>query len=285
MHERWSDREGVAVAGKMRPWPFKGLLVVNRPPNIQGLTGLLFTNSAYTLPPGLISVGASLMTEYSNRPEYSVIQIPLTVTFGITDRLEMGLKAKIVDLDNPSYLQREQGLGDSEISVKWRFWSKQFILPDMAVSLSYIAPTGNEDRHLNEVVNWGLKFMAIASLEGRTSGGRVLGIYAESQAVFIDELLKGGKTPGAERYGIINGGILLPVSADNRLQFIAEYNQILYKSSYRPTMLEGNQNAATAAFRFVTEQFSTTMGVQYINKEKSTDQNTYRFVWKISLTY
>lgn len=280
------EAEDIVELNKKRRLPDKEILVVNRPPNIQGLTGLLFTNSAYTLPAGKVAVGASLLAEYSSRPEFSVIQIPMTLTYGVTDRIEAGLKAKIVDLDSPSYLQRAHGFGDSEVSVKWRFASQRFILPDMAVGLGYILPTGNESKHLNEVVNWGLKFMGIASWEGRTAAGRVLGVYAESQAVFIDELTKSGSsTRGAERYGVINGGVLFPVSEDNRLQLIAEYNQILYKERYRPTMIEGNQNAGTAAVRYVTKQFSTTAGLQYINKEKSTDQNTYRFVWKLSLTF
>lgn len=280
------EAEDIIEASKKERLLERRLLVINRPPNIQGLTGLLFTNSAYTLPAGKFTVGASMLAEYSSRPEFSVLQIPFTLTYGMTDNLEFGIKAKIVDLDSPIYPDRAHGFGDSEISAKWRFASRRFILPDMAVGLCYIAPTGNENKHLNEVVNWGMKFMAIASLEGRTAGGRVMGIYAEAQAVFIDELAKrSSSTPGAERYGIINGGVLFPVSADNRTQLLAEYSQILYKSKLQPTLIEGNQNAGTAAVRYVTEDFSVTTGLQYINKEKAGDQNTYRFVWKLSLTF
>lgn len=282
--EQRRETEAIIEMSGKEKMPADDILMVNRPPNIQGLTGLLFTSSAYTLPPGRAVVGASLLTEYSSQPEFSVIQVPVTLTYGVSDRIEMGLKAKIVDLDSPRYLQRAHGFGDSEVAVKWRFASQRFFLPDMAVGVCYIMPTGNENKHLNEVVNWGAKFAAIASLEGKTSSGHVFGVYLESQAVFIDELYRrGSSTPGAERYGVINGGVLFPVSGDNRLQLIAEYNQILYKSGYQPTMIEGNENAATAAVRYVTEQFSSTAGLQYINKEKSTDQNTYRFVWKISL--
>jgi hypothetical protein len=153
------ETEDISIATKKERLPDKRLLVINRPPNIQGLTGLLFTNSAYTLPAGKFTVGASLLTEYSSRPEFSVLQIPFTLTYGVTDNLELGIKAKIVDLDAPVYPDRAHGFGDSEISAKWRFASRRFILPDMAVGLSYIAPTGNENKHLNEVVNWGMKLM------------------------------------------------------------------------------------------------------------------------------
>src|SRR6266545_3618553 len=58
--------------------------VVNRPVNIQGLTGLIITNSAYTQPQGSMVIGLSAMAENSTAPNFSIIQGMATITGGIT---------------------------------------------------------------------------------------------------------------------------------------------------------------------------------------------------------
>lgn len=76
------------------------MVVINRPPGIQGLTGLLVTNSAFTQPSGKLALGISIMAEDSETPDYSVMQMPLTLTFGISRDIEIGLKGKTLATEN-----------------------------------------------------------------------------------------------------------------------------------------------------------------------------------------
>lgn len=263
----------------------KGLVVINRPPNINGLTGLLITNSAYSMEAGKRVAGVAFTIENSDSPKFRVMQMPITLTFGIAKDVEIGVKAKVVDIYNETPYQDERGFGDTEVSLKWHFVKEGIILPDLAVGAAGILPMASEQRGLNEVMDWGLKLMVMASSEKRITEKVVIAAYLEAQAVFIDELFRGGSTPGAERYGILNVGLLFPFTGNDRLQLIAEHNQVLYKTSYQPTLLEGNQGMTTAAVRFVTKRFNLTAGAQYINKEKNTDDNTIRFIGTMSYPF
>src|SRR3990172_7945294 len=49
-------------------------LVVNRPVNVQGLTGLVITNSAYTQRKGSVVAGLASFAENSSVPDYSIAQ-------------------------------------------------------------------------------------------------------------------------------------------------------------------------------------------------------------------
>ncbi len=265
---------------------YEEVVVINRPPNIQGLTGLLVTNSAFTQPKGGFAAGVSFISEDSRIPDYSVVQIPLTVTYGITDTVELGLKGKALRTENMTDSLRERGAGDTDIFVKWRFSPEVDTFPALAVGLGGMFPTGNENRDLNEVVHWGVKVIALASSEARIMDESFLGLYVEAQAVFIDELTKAsGNTPGAERYGIINTGMLFPIAAAGRLQAIVEYNQLLYKSNWHSTLNEQNFNALAPALRYVTKQFNVSIGTQFINKEQHGLDNTVRFIGTLSYTF
>jgi hypothetical protein len=266
------------------------MVVINRPPNVQGLTGLLVTNSAFTQPSGTFALGISIMTEDSKTPDYRVMQMPLTLTFGISRVIEIGLKGKALATENVLGSGRERGVGDSEILVKWRFIDQTETFPAVALGIGGMLPTGNEDKGLDEVVHWGAKVLALASSESRILDDSFLGLYLEAQAVFIDELVKGSSTPGAERYGTINVGMLFPLSSEGSLQAVVEYNQLLYKSNWHPilkgpTLNERNFNAFTPALRFVTERLNISIGAQLINKEQAGYDNTVRYIGTVSYTF
>ena len=172
------------------------ILVINRPPNIQGLTGLMVMNSAFTRPAGTLAVGGSVMFEDSNKPDYRIIQTPITLTFGITDTIEAGIKTKYVSYDSTIPKASESGLGDSEVAVKWRWKTHSATTPELAVGLAGIIPTGNDSKGLNDVKNWGAKFMVMATSETKIFTNSFLGVYLEAQAVFIDGFSAGHtKTP------------------------------------------------------------------------------------------
>jgi hypothetical protein len=259
----------------------EAILVINRPPNIQGLTGLMVTNSAFTRPAGTLAVGGSAMIEDSGKPDYSVIQVPITLTFGITETIEAGFKAKYVNYGKNT----EAGLGDTELAVKWRGQTHSSTFPELAVGMAGILPTASESKGLNDVKNWGVKVIALATSETSIASGSVLGIYLETQAVFIDGFSYGKKTNTQDRYGVINVGVLLPVSTNNRFQTMIELSDTLGKKRSRTALGEGDQMSITPALRYVTDTLSVTAGAQFLSKEAKGYEDTIRWVGTISYQF
>lgn len=255
--------------------------VVNRPPNIQGLTGLMVMNSAFTRPAGSLAIGASVLIEDSNKPDYSIIQTPITLTYGITDTIEAGLKTKYVN-----YAQGvESGLGDSEFAVKWRWQTQSTTFPELAVGLAGIIPTASESKGLNDVTNWGVRVMALATSETRILDSSFLGIYLEAQAVFIDGFSAGNTTSTQDRYGVINAGLLLPVSANNRFQAMLELSGTVGKERRNTVLAEGDQSGITPALRYVTDTLSLTAGAQFLSKDMKGYEDTIRWIGTLSYQF
>jgi len=259
----------------------EAILVINRPPNIQGLTGLLVMNSAFTRPAGTLAVGGSAMIEDSGKPDYSVIQTPITLTFGITETIEAGLKAKYVNYAKGT----ESGLGDTELAVKWRWQTHSTTFPELAIGMAGVLPTASESKGLNDVTNWGVKVMALATSETSIASGSVLGIYLETQAVFIDGFSYGKKTNTQDRYGVINVGVLLPVSTNNRFQAMIELSDTVGKKRSRTALGEGNYTSITPALRYVTDMLSVTAGAQFLLKDTKGYEDTIRWVGTISYQF
>ena len=253
--------------------------VINRPPNIQGLTGLMVMDSAFTRPAGTMAVGGSIMFEDSNKPEYRIIQAPITLTFGITDTIEAGIKLKYVSVDVTTPKMSESGLGDTELAVKWRWNSHSATTPELAVGIAGILPTGSESKGLNDVKNWGVKIMALASSETKISTDFVLGLYMEAQMVFIDTF-SAANTANEDRYGVLNAGVLLPVSADNRFQAMLELNDTINKNI--TGLAEGTQLGITPALRYVTNTMNVTAGAQFLKKDTTGFGDTVRWIVSFS---
>jgi hypothetical protein len=267
-----------------RPGMYDPELMVNHPVNIQGLTGLLVTNSAYSQPKGRFAVGLSGLGENSSNPNYSVVQGIVSVTYGATDRIEVGVKAKEIATNIGRASTRKTGFGDTDFLVKWRVSSQTADLPAIAIGMAVTLPTGDRNKGMSEIKHEGVRLMLIGTHEQEMPGGIVLGLYVDGQAVFNDQLEKKNGNPYYDKYGIINAGILFPVVESNRLQVIVEYNGVTKKSD-RPDILEQNYSAVTPALRYVTPNFNITAGVQFLNKDSKTFGNDQRYVGTLSYLF
>ncbi len=258
---------------------------VNRPPNIQGLTGLLIMNSAFTRRVGTLAVAASALGEDSKTPNYSVIQVPITLTYGITDTLEAGVKAKYINYAK----NKEKGLGDSEVALKWRLNTHSTTFPELALGMVGMLPTGSDakgtSKGINEVTDWGAKLMALASSETKILDNSFLGIYLEAQMVFIDGFSAGTKTSTQDRYGVLNAGLLLPISANNRFQAMLELSDTIKKTMGTTALAEGNQLGITPALRYVTDTLSITAGAQFLQKDTTGYKDTIRWTGTCSYQF
>jgi hypothetical protein len=256
------------------------LEMINRPVNTSGLTGLLFTTTPFTLPSRSVELGVAVLSESSTIPKYTITELPVvTITTGIAYNMELGLKGSYFQITEVGG-NKARGAGDAELSYKWNFspQKEDSPLPAVALILTGIAPTGNKDISLNEVHHWGARFGLAAGSE-ITWGAHALGIYADAKMVvhdLSDEQVR-------DRYGIINAGLLFPISKYRNLQMLLEYTVVSGKD--RMTLEGGNYSAITSGLRLVSERFNLSIGTQFLRKQLTGYENSSRVVGMTSIKF
>jgi hypothetical protein len=258
-------------------------IVVNRPVNVQGLTGLIITNSAYTQRKGSMVIGLSAFAENSSKPDFSLLQGIATVTGGITDRIEIGAKTKVIATNTGGSATRKTGAGDTDLLCKWRISSAGENLPAIALGLAYTLPTAESAKGFSEVKREGIRAMVIGSSEKEMSGGYAFGVYFEGQIVFIDKLRRQSTSQYADTYGVINTGVLFPLLENRRLQAIVEYNQVVKKNTV--TLYDENLAAVMPGLRYVTPNLNISLGVQFLRRDQTGADNSNRYVGTLSYAF
>jgi hypothetical protein len=104
--------------------------------------------------------------------------------------------------------------------------------------------------------------------------------------VFIDGFSGGSSTKNTEdRYGVLNAGVLLPISSSNRLQAMVEVSQTVSKTRSNTVLGEGNQFAVTPGLRYVTPSLSISAGAQFLRKEDAGFEDTIRWIGAVSYNF
>jgi hypothetical protein len=258
-------------------------IIVNRPVNVQGLTGLLLTNSAYTQPKGNVTIGLSSIAENSKDPDFSVIHGITSITVGVTDRFEVALRANAFGTNLGSTENRQFGFGDTDFLMKLRLTSQGDTLPAIALGFGVTAPTGDEVKGFRGVQHQGLRLMLIGSSETEMPDDIVLGVYFEGQIVYNDSLPWEDADSDSDRYGVLNAGLLLPLNANRNLQAIVEYSSVVKKNI--PTIYEENHHAIMPALRFVTEKLNLSVGVQFYHRTDDAATNNRRYIGTLSYAF
>jgi hypothetical protein len=257
------------------------LEMINRPVNTSGLTGLLFTTAPFTLSPRSVEIGVAALSENSTVPNYSVGELPaVSITAGIAQGMELALKGsffhKTVKEGN-----KVRGTGDTELSYKWNFLprTESSSFPALALIITGIAPTGSRDLNLvGGVAHWGTRFGLSAGRE-ITWGDHVIGVYADGQMAVHDL----SDQRFRDRYGILNAGLLLPISKYRNLQMLIEYN--LVTGIDKISDEGGDYSAVTYGLRLVSEKFNLTIGTQFMHKKVPGFENSNRIVGMTSIKF
>lgn len=282
----FTGTRALALSGFLRPEVMvrdDPSTVINRPANVQGLTGLIFTNSAYTQPKGLIVMGLAGIAENSRQPDYSIAQGIATVTAGITDRIEVGLRAQMIATNLGSSATRDIGAGDLDLLVKWRISSQDDDLPAVALGLAYTLPTGDEDQGLKGVQDQAIRIMVIGTSEKEMPGDTFIGIYFEGQIVQSDRLPGAEAKPSSDKYGVLNAGLLFPLNDSRSLQALFEYSGVFKKDI--PSVYEQDHSSVMPGLRYVTERFNLSLGVQLYNPEDPEINNGLRYMSTLSYAF
>jgi hypothetical protein len=259
------------------------LEMVNRPVNTSGLTGLLITTSPFTLAPGVVEIGASIQSENSIRPDFTITEYPLSATIGISSSSELALKSSYYTIsESPTGSNvTTRNTGDIELSYKWTIMPQPEASsrPAIAVFVTGIMPTdNNSDIKTNSVSHWGMSLGMSIGTEIKLKD-HILGIYADGQVAgqdLSDKKLK-------DLYGIINAGLLFPISKYQNLQMLIEYSLITQKDVI--TLSGGDYTALTYGLRLVTERLNLTIGTQSIHKKLEGYDNSGRVIGLMSIKF
>lgn len=259
------------------------LEIVNHPVNLSGLTGLLITTLPYTLAPGTVETGFSILSENSIRPDYTITEYPFSATVGVSDNSELALRASHYSISEgptgSSVVTRKTG--DLELSYKWNFSSQpeSSIRPAVALIITGLMPMDNNSDHkANSVLHWGMRFGLSAGSE-ISWREHILGIYADGQLAgqdFTDKQLK-------DLYWLINTGMLLPISKYRNLQMFIEYSLVTGKNAI--TLGGANYTGLTYGLRLVTGRFNLTFGSQSLHKKLEGYDNSGRVMGLMSAKF
>ena len=244
--------------------------------NSGGLTGLIFTNSAYTLAKGKFEIGTGVLMERSRYPAFATLQMPINVTYGVSETVEIGFHGKSIYMDTVG-----EGFGDVEVKAKWRaiesVKSKSGgYLPAVAFGATIMLPTATATR-LEEVSNWGGKVMLMVTSEGTDPGNRYVGTYLDAQYIMRDP---GSTSAYSDSYWAVNLGLLLPYQDDNNFQIIGEVSFVGGNTSFSlgPSYNDIMKDYVgyTLGLRFASDTIRLTTGVQFVDKRTDGFKDSYR---------
>ena len=256
------------------------LELINRPVNMSGLTGLVFTTAPFTLPTRSLELAVATLSEKSTVPDFTVTELPvLSITWGIAQNMEMALKSSVFHITmNPG--ETRKGMGDTELSYKWNFLpqTESSLYPAVALIVTGIAPTGASDLNLGGVAHWGAKFGLSVGRE-ITWEDHVLIACADGQIVVHDSTDERFR----DTYGILNIGLLFPISKYRNLQGIVEYNMV--NGIDKISDVGGDYTALTLGLRLVSERFNLTIGSQFLHKQVEGFENASRVIGMASIKF
>lgn len=263
--------------------PAEELDIVNHPVNTSGLTGLLITSSPYTVTPGSVEIAASIQFENSVMPDYTITEYPLSATAGISNTSELAFKLSYFSIkEGPTGSNvTSRKSGNAELSYKWNFLPqpKGSRLPAVAMIITGMMPTeNNRDTKSNSVSDWGMR-LGISVGTDISWKDHILCIYADGQVTGQDLTSRDTK----DLYGVVNAGLLFPISKYQNLQMFIEYSLITQKSVL--TLSGGDYTALTYGLRLVTERFNLTIGTQSLRKKLEGYDNSGRVIGLMSMKF
>ncbi len=259
--------------------------LVNRPVNSSGLTGLLFTTAPYTMAPGVVEIGAAVLSESSSVPDYRLTEYPLTVTTGISQHSELAVRFSYFNLsEGPTVTApTERQAGNIELSYKWNFLYQDEGSPKPSISmiLTGIVPIENEGdlaTNINDVRHWGMR-LGISAGSEISWQEHILAIYADIQLAGYDLTEQRLR----DVYEMLNAGLLFPISKYRNLQMFLEYTIVHGKD--RITVTGGDYSAITYGLRMVSERINVTLGTQFLRKDVEGFDNSNRVIGLISVKF
>lgn len=262
----------------------EGLEMVNRPVNVSGLTGLLYTTSPFTLPARDIELTASISEENSDIPDYRISELPaVSVTAGISRTMEMAIRGTYVH-ETIGEGPKNRGAGDTMLSYKWNFrrQAEDSPWPAAALIMTGISNTQSDNiedtNSVERVSHWGARLGLAAGREIEW-GDHVIGVFADG-SIAVQDL---NKQDRRDRYGIFNAGVIIPISKYRNLQMMVEYRLV---NGINNTKSSGDDySAVTSGLRLVTQKFNFSIGSQFIDKRTTGLETAKRLLGMVGVKF
>jgi len=235
---------------------------IHMPASLLGPSGLIFTQSTDTLAPGRLELGIGINHQHSSIPNYVINEVSPTLTLGLPKKLEFSAHLPYL-FDFGTRGSHEDAREDLDASLKWRFLDQngERNLPSLGLSLTYFFPFASDNNpagvHFGLINHWGFRALLLSSAEIdllQPVASYVVGVYLDG-GTFVRDI---GTTFG-EKHGIVDAGVILPLTGSRQLQLILEGN-FTFRDKVQ---FEGNYDGLTGALRFVTPHFNISAGVQH----------------------
>ncbi len=259
--------------------------LVNRPVNSSGLTGLLFTTAPYAMPPGVVEIGAAVLSENSTVPDYRLTEYSLMATTGVSQHSELAVRLSYFNLsEGPTVTApTERQAGNIELSYKWNFLYQEEGSPNPSIAMivTGIAPienTGDSRTNINDVNHWGMR-LGISAGSEISWQEHILAVYADIQLAGYDLTEKRLR----DVYEILNAGLLFPISKYRNLQMFLEYTIVHGKDEI--TVTGGDYEAITYGLRMVSERINVTLGTQFMRKDVEGYNDSNRVIGLLSVKF
>ncbi len=241
------------------------------PSTLSGPSGLLLTQSIDTLPPKQYGVGIGFSTENSDKPKFTETQALFTSIMGLRPNLEASMQIPYFTKAQVGEGKSESGVGDVNLSLKWRFMdaSPDLNFPGFALSVSVFLPTGDPEKGIGTVDAWGLKALIVSSAEAEISFPRrtiLMGFYANG-GIYIQD----SGDPTQERHGIIDLGILVPLNETKRVQLLLEASARVRREV---PGREAEYGAGTLGLRYLRKNLTFTGGFQHRVNDLDSDNTS-----------
>jgi len=210
---------------------------VERGINSSGLTGLFLTNSAYT-------VGKGRFTLTGNSVSSSIVVTPISLTIGLSDTVEIAGTGKLFQSGSTT------GSGDSDVYIKWRFKTQGEFSPAMALVAGVTLPSAS-NAIAQETSNMNTKLMLLASAEARLTETMAIGLYMDLQGI---------RTDWATTHYVANVGMMIPISDNDRLQFITEASVVSGLAA--PVLTVSDGSSVIVGLRYASRSFKLSGGAE-----------------------
>ena len=114
--------------------------------NVNGLDGLFVATSGHTLEAQTFVLGAGFF--YGSDDDFSTHALPITLTYGVVDNIEVGLSVAVISGVDPDGPGSESGVGDIGISGKYSFLEESDSVPGVAAGIRVKIPSADDSEGL-----------------------------------------------------------------------------------------------------------------------------------------
>jgi len=164
--------------------------------NLSGLSGLLVSTSARPLPAERFVVSGGGF--YGTADRVDTYAVPLILSYGILENLEVGLSLPLVTGVDPDNLPSTSGVGDLGLSVKYAFLEETQNVPAASAALRLKLPTADDgDRLGTGGVDAGILFAA-----GKAVGRADFMLNVEYALIGGDDPLSGRDLENEVNYAV-----------------------------------------------------------------------------------